>query len=193
MIGYLKGTAKVVSGTGVIIDVNGVGYDVSIIGHPALAGDEIELFIYTYVREDRIQLYGFVDEKAIKLFRMLISVKGVGPKVGQTLIAGLQNDSLLSAILNKDIEVISSVPGIGKKGAERLILELRPKVEEMGFVPGKNGAPAGIIVNAVQKEAVEALVALGYKKDEAKKKVAEVSEDGGELPIEEIIKKSLSK
>lgn len=194
MIGYLKGVVKTISGTGVLIDVNGVGYDVSIIGYHALVGEEIELFIYTYVREDRIQLYGFEDEKAIKLFHLLISVKGVGPKVGQALIAGLQSDSLFSAILDKDIDVISSVPGIGKKGAERLILELRPKVEEMDFISGGKGI--GVVsfsVNAKQKEAIEALAALGYRKDEARKKVAHVCEDDRELSTEEIIKKSLSK
>ena len=193
MIGYLKGIVKTVSGTGMLIDVNSVGYEVSIIGHSVLVDDEVALFIYTYVREDRIQLYGFEDEKAIKLFRLLISVKGVGPKVGQALIVGLQNDILLSAILNRDTDIISSVPGIGKKGAERLILELRTKVEEMGVVSGGIGGKAiDLLINTKQKEAIEALEALGYKKNEAKKKVAQVSENDRELSTEEIIKKSLS-
>ena len=194
MIGYLKGTIKTASSTRLLIDVNGVGYEVSIIGFPALVEDEVELFIYTYVREDRMQLYGFVDEQSLKLFRLLISVKGVGPKVGQALITGIPSSKLCGAILNEDIEVISSVPGIGKKGAERLILELRTKVGELGIVPREQYEGATTLLTSEKhREAVEALVSLGYKSSEAKKTVQQVTSEGKDLSTEEIIKKALSR
>lgn len=194
MIGYLKGKLRSISGTGIVIDVNGVGYEVSIIGYSGLINDTVEVFIHTYVREDRIQLYGFKDDGSIKIFRLLLSVKGVGPKVGQAILAGLEKDALLNAILNKDVERISSIPGIGKKGAERIILELRPKVEEEGLLPSElQGVVDSANIGNNEKEAIEALVSLGYKKNEAKRNVLEVSRLGEDLSVEELIKQSLVK
>lgn len=160
MIGYLSGILKSVTARGVLIDVHGVGYlvfmnagDVSRVHVGAAA----EIFCYTNVREDALQLFGFFSEDARDFFEVLISVSGVGPKSGLLILSVGTTSDVRTAIEQGDVKFLTSVPGVGKKIAERIILELR------GKLPDVIGAPA----DREHSHAIEALVNLGYRKDDA--------------------------
>ncbi|OGH68194.1 MAG: Holliday junction DNA helicase RuvA [Candidatus Magasanikbacteria bacterium RIFCSPHIGHO2_02_FULL_50_9b] len=160
MIGYLSGVIKRVTPRGVLVDVQGVGYRVAMNAGDlsrAMGGATAELFCHTIVREDAIQLVGFFNEHARDFFEVLIGVSGVGPKSGLLILSVGTVDEVRTAIEQGDVGFLTSVPGIGKKIAERIILELRGKLPDFD-------APAAETPHAV---AAEALANLGYRKDEA--------------------------
>jgi Holliday junction DNA helicase RuvA len=188
MIGYLTG--KIISSkpTHILLDVNGVGYaiKISINTFEKLTGkNTISLYIYTNVKEDSITLFGFYTEAEKEMFELLITINGVGPKSALGLLSGISTDDLKQAIITSNVERIVAVPGIGRKTAERLILELRNKVrdiKEEGVTPAKP---------SLQKEAVAALTTLGYNLASSEKAVNKIL---SELPIsslEGLIKRSL--
>ncbi len=190
MIGYLSG--KIISSkpTKIILDVNGVGYVVNIsINTFEKISDKssASLFIYTHVKEDSISLYGFYTESEKEMFELLISVNGIGPKLALSILSGIQVVDLTSAITSGDISRIISVPGIGRKTAERLVLELRTKVADVS-VEGEMDISSGI-----KKEAVSALTTLGYNYKFAEKAVREVFNAEPASSLEELIKKALGK
>lgn len=159
MIGFLRGTILSVSTRGIILDVSGVGYRVDLTPHDlsrAQRGAVIELFCHTHVREDALQLFGFFDEAARDFFEVLIGVSGVGPKTALQILSVGSPAHVRAAIDQADVAVLTSVSGIGKKLAERIIVELRGKISD---VLGIGDAP--------HAQAVEALVGLGFKKDDA--------------------------
>ncbi len=189
MIGYLKG--KVISSkpTNILLDVNGVGYSVniSINTYEKISGEEsVSLFIHTNVREDAITLFGFSTESEKEMFELLISVNGIGPKIALSILSGIKIDDLKRAIQSADISRIVAVPGIGRKTAERLVLELRVKVEQ---VQEEGGAE---IPFSIKNEAVAALTTLGYNSKIAEKVVRDIVTQEPNAAIEELIKKSLS-
>ena len=188
MIGFLKG--KVISSkpTNVLLDVNGVGYSVniSINTFEKISGEEfVSLFIYTNVREDAITLFGFFTESEKEMFELLISVNGIGPKIALSILSGIKIDDLKRAIQSADISRIVAVPGIGRKTAERLVLELRAKVEQVQE-EGEVEIPFSI-----KNEAVAALTTLGYNSKIAEKIVRDILTQEPNAAIEELIKKSL--
>ena len=188
MIGYLKG--KIISSkpTNILLDVNGVGYSVniSINTFEKISGAEfISLFIYTNVREDAITLFGFSTESEKEMFELLISVNGIGPKIALSILSGIKIDDLKRAIQSADISRIVAVPGIGRKTAERLVLELRSKVDH---VQEEGGAE---IPFSIKNEAVAALTTLGYNSKIAEKIVRDILVQEPNAAIEELIKKSL--
>ncbi len=189
MIGYLKG--KVISSkpTNILLDVNGVGYSVniSINTFEKISGEEfVSLFIHTNVREDAITLFGFSTESEKEMFELLISVNGIGPKIALSILSGINIDDLKRAIRSSDISRIVAVPGIGRKTAERLILELRAKVDQIK-------EEGGIEISfSLKDEAVAALTTLGYNSKIAEKIVRDVLTQEPNAAIEELIKKSLS-
>jgi len=188
MIGYLKGKIISAKPTQILLDVNGVGYEIkiSINTFERISGKETaSLHIYTSVKEDSISLFGFHSEAEKEMFELLISISGVGPKSALSLLSGISTDELRQAIINSNAERIIAVPGIGRKTAERLILELKNKVrdiKEEGITPSKP---------SLQKEAVSALTTLGYNLAASERVVNKILSDLPHCSLEELIKKSL--
>lgn len=189
MIGFLTG--KIISSkpTKVMLDVNGVGYVVaiSINTFEKLNGKETaSLFIHTSVKEDSISLYGFYSEAEKEMFELLISISGIGPKIALSLLSGIQTDDLKNAIQSADISRIVAVPGIGRKTAERLVLELRTKVDQV-----KDEGTITIPIS-IKSEAVSALSILGYNSKISENVVRIILQSQPSLSLEELIKKALS-
>ncbi|MBQ7918870.1 MAG: Holliday junction branch migration protein RuvA [Lachnospiraceae bacterium] len=183
MYAYLNGIVADVWEDGCVIDVNDIGYNVKISGStftklPGI-GERVKLYTYTSVREDAMQLFGFLSRNDLEMFKKLITVNGIGPKGGLALLSVMDADDLRFAIISQDVKAISSAPGIGKKTAERVILDLKDKLEiDAGMIQremdGCTGVSAKNLENPQIKEAVEALVALGYGQSEASKAVSRV-------------------
>lgn len=200
MYAYIKGTVEEVFEDRCVIEANNIGYNIQI--SPLTAsklpggGKEVKIYTYTSVREDAFLLFGFLTRGELELFKLCISVSGIGPKGGLSLLSAMEPEDLRFAIAAGDVKTISSAPGIGKKTAERLVLELKGKIDyedamfnrEMGNVDGI--ATSGADDNAVIKEAIEALVALGYDAGVSAKAVRSV-ENAKELDAGTLLKKSL--
>jgi holliday junction DNA helicase RuvA len=189
MIGFLKGKILSLKPTKIILDVNGVGYSVNISINTfenISEKEEASLFIFTNVKEDSITLFGFYTEAEKAMFELLISVTGIGPKSALSLLSGITVDSLKSAIMEGNVGRIVSVPGIGRKTAERLILELKSKVGEIKEEGEKTAAPT------IKHEAIAALTTLGYNLKSAETVVLKVLSNEPDCSLEELIKKSLS-
>ena len=199
MYAYFKGKLAYVGDDSIILDVHDVGYRIllspaSIAFLPQI-GDEVRLYTYTSVREDAIWLYGFLSHEDLEIFKKCITVSGIGPKGGMSILSVMDADSLRFAIISGDAKAIAKAPGIGLKTAQRLILELKDKisVEETLVKREVDGVRITARVNDdTSKEAVEALVALGYSSSEALKAVKSV-ENASELDIEAVLKAALKK
>ena len=190
MIGRLHGTLLVKEPPRLLVDVGGVGYELeapmSTFYDLPQAGGIVTLHTHLVVRDDAHLLYGFSRERQRRLFRSLLKVNGVGPRVALAILSGLSDEELLRCIAQEDIARLTRVPGIGRKTAERLIIELRDKVEPAP--PADAVRPPAGPPDPVQ-EAISALVALGYRPQEASRAVGSVSPDG--LRSEEIIRQAL--
>ena len=189
MIGFIKGTLISAKPTQILVDVNGVGYlcNISINTFEKISNQKsVSLFIHTHVKEDSISLFGFFTESEKLMFELLISVSGVGPKIALSILSGIQIDDLKNAILWADSSRISAVPGIGRKTAERLILELKNKVNQVNEEDG-NKLPF-----SMKNEAVMALSTLGYNNKLAEKVVRDILLAEPNALLEELIKKALS-
>jgi len=194
MYHYLQGKLVEKSPMLAVLDVNGVGYDVHIplstySGLPSL-GSEVKLLTHFIVREDAQLLHGFLTEDERELFRLLISVSGIGPRVATTALSGLPIQDLKEAIATGAIPVLTAISGIGKKTAERLIVELKEKmVLEQRTLKSPPVSAAGRIV----EDSLQALVSLGYRKPDAKAAVEKAVKDkeGQSLSVEELIRASL--
>ena len=187
MIGRLHGTLLHKSPPSLVIDVHGVGYEVeapmtTFYDLPA-PGQAVTLFTHLVVREDAHLLYGFSREAQRRLFRALLKVSGVGPRIALALLSGLSDEEFLQCLANNDIARITQVPGIGRKTAERLIVELRDKFD------APTTLPAAVATQDPVAEAVSALVALGYKPQEASVAVRNIATAG--LASEDIIRRAL--
>jgi holliday junction DNA helicase RuvA len=179
MISRLRGKPAGRSADGLVLDVNGVGYLVQ--ATPSAAGkggDEITVETYLHVREDTMQLYGFADAAERDLFVQLLGVNGVGPKVALAIVSGSRPAELRRAIVREDLARFQAIPGIGKKTAERIVLELKEKIVV-------DGADA---LSTTDLTARDALVELGYNVVDAERALAEVDQD---LPIEEQVRAAL--
>lgn len=179
MIAYVKGTIDDIAEDNVVVDIGGIGYNVRISADTAARlpgiGEKVKLYTYTNVREDAVQLFGFLSRNDLDIFKKCITVSGIGPKGALAILSVLDADTLRFAILSGDAKAISKAPGIGAKTAERLILELKGKVKAEDTLVGReiseNAAAAGSVDSPQKKEAVEALVSLGYGHAEAVKAV----------------------
>lgn len=201
MYAYLNGIVADVWEDGCVIDVNDIGYNVKISGStftklPGI-GERVKLYTYTSVREDAFQLFGFLSKNELEMFKKLITVNGIGPKGGLALLSVMDADDLRFAIISQDVKAISSAPGIGKKTAERVILDLKDKLDiDAGMIQREMDGYAGIsaknLENPQIKEAVEALVALGYGQSEASKAVSRV-EGGDTMESGALLKAALKK
>lgn len=194
MYAYLKGELEGISEEGAIIEVNGIGYNVrlskDVISKLPPLHYKVQIFTYTSVREDAMQLYGFLTLGDLELFKKLITVNGIGPKVAQGLLAVMDADSLKFAIMAGDAKLIAKAPGIGAKTAERIILDLKDKVSidiEEITKGESNAETANQKTDFIKNEAVEALVALGYSQFEAAKAVSKVERSENDT-VESVLK-----
>ncbi|MFA6598588.1 MAG: Holliday junction branch migration protein RuvA [Ignavibacteriaceae bacterium] len=191
MIGFLKGKIISLRPTKIILDVNGVGYLVfiSITTFEKISSlPEVSLFIHTHVKEDSLTLFGFFSESEKEMFELLISISGIGPKSAQTILSGISVDELKEAIEFANIGRLIAIPGIGRKTAERLLIELRGKVEGISSLGSESTGQKSSIKN----EATTALTTLGYNVKLAEKVVREISTENPDITLEDIIRKSLS-
>jgi len=189
MIASLNGTVLSKKPEGIIIDVNGVGYHVSIplcnFADIPDQGEKAFLHIYTHVREDALQLYGFVTDEDRKIFTTLIGISGIGPKLGLTILSGMPVNRFIEAISNEDVALLSTIPGLGKKTASKIILELKGKLPSLDMEEnGKQGR------SSHSGDAVSALMNLGYKRPISEQAVEKALKNGADS-IEDIIKESL--
>jgi Holliday junction DNA helicase RuvA len=202
MIAYLSGTLLSKQATSAIVDVGGVGYEVAIplstfyeLGDP---GSPVQLRIYTHVREDAIQLFGFKTARERELFLQLISVNGVGPGLAIKLLSGMNADEMIASIRTNNLVRLVAIPGVGRKTAERLVVDLRDKIaalsspdleEEFAAKAAAAGGP--ITEDSIRNDAMSALANLGYQRVAAEKAVKTAIDEGGELSVEMILRRSL--
>lgn len=179
MIALLTGRLAHKSPDAIIIDVNGVGYRVQIPFSTYYElpeeGKTVSLSIHTHVKEDSISLFGFRTLAEKEFFQLLISVSGIGPKMARDILSNIQPGELAAAIVQGNLARLSSIPGIGKKTAERLVLELKEKVRKMEMAPSAQEAPSSEAPAEVADDVTSALVNLGYKEVVVRKVLAEMS------------------
>ena len=194
MIGFLRGLLVQKHPPALVVDVGGVGYELeapmsTFYSLPAV-GAEVKLHTHLVVREDAHLLYGFATEAERRLFRDLLRVSGVGPKIGLALLSGMSVEAFLICVESQDVESLVRVPGIGRKTAERLLIEMRDRIRALGegvALPGAGGAVAG--GGGATAEAYAAMVALGYRPAEVTRLLKSVKTDGA--ATEEIIREAL--
>ncbi|MGC9455887.1 MAG: Holliday junction branch migration protein RuvA [Halothiobacillaceae bacterium] len=195
MIGRLTGKIVDRQPPHLLIDVNGVGYEVEapMSTFFALQGDgPVVLLTHLVVREDAQLLYGFSSERERSLFRSLIRISGVGPRMALAILSGMTADQFRTCIYDNDIASLVRLPGVGRKTAERLVVEMRDRLERLDGVPGATTAGVAPGAGSAVDEAVDALVALGYKPAEASRMIRSV--DGAdELPTEALIRSALQR
>jgi Holliday junction DNA helicase RuvA len=186
MIGRICGTLVYKQAPDILVDVSGVGYEIQVpmttlFQLPEL-GSEVCLVTHFVVREDAQLLYGFIDDRDRTLFRQLIKVNGVGPKLGLTILSGMDSSSFVRCVQRDDISSLMALPGVGKKTAERLLIEMRDKLKDWlaqadGGGQSAKGASPGLAMGNIVSDAESALIALGYKPQEASRMVAAVNDD----------------
>lgn len=195
MFNYLLGKLVKKNPTSIILDVNGIGYqlNISLNTFEKLPEIENELRIFTVLipREDSIQLYGFFDEDEKQMFEQLLSISGIGPKVAQSILSGISPDELRNYIIQGNSTALTNIPGVGKKTAERMIVELKDKLTKIS-------TPEKIIskdAEDIRMQAFQALITLGYQRQLAEKAIRlalnEINSNKEELNIENLIKKAL--
>ena len=174
MIAHLRGRLLSKTPNQAIIECSGVGYDVviSVATFSDLPAENAEasLFIHTHVREDQIALFGFATTQEKRLFERLLTISGIGPKLAITVLSGISSDRLVAAIRSGDHATLTKIPGIGKKTAERVVLELKDKLDDLA-IPGGETATSGVHRGPVADDALSALVNLGYPRPIAQKAI----------------------
>ena len=190
MIGSLIGLIKEKTPSAILLEVNGIGYEISIPLSTSFqlpkVGESAFLLTHLVVREDQHSLYGFATEEERKLFRALIKISGVGAKLAITILSGTNVTGFIQSVVNEDIDALVHLPGIGKKTAERLVVEMKDKVSEISD-DQSNLPDSG--VNSAVAEAINALVNLGYKTKDAKNILDKI--DSEELSVEDLIRQAL--
>ena len=200
MIGFLSGKILEKEANTLIVDVGGVGYEVTIplstfyeLGD---LGSDVILQIFTYVREDALQMFGFKTTQERDLYLKLISVQGIGAKSGITMLSGMSAVEIVAAIRSNNIARLVAIPGVGKKTAERMVIELRDKIGELSAgaaassaaAAGADGSP-----DSVFDDALSALVNLGYQRNAAEKALQEAAKNGAEMNVQKLLRSALQK
>lgn len=199
MISYIRGELVAVEKDKIVVDVNGVGWGIYMpeqtMGRLPSIGEEVKIHTYLNVREDAMQLYGFCTRDDLEIFKLVIGVSGIGPKGGLNILSSLSADDLRFAVLSGDAKAISAAPGIGKKTAEKLIIELKDKLNLEEVLENKANGDGFQESNTsggtseIQSEAVRALVALGYGSTESLRAVKKVSAECE--TVEDVLKAAL--
>ena len=203
MIAYIKGELIDVSEEGIIVEANGMGYQMrmplSSLDNLPRIGSDVKVFTYLHVREDAIGLFGFLNSDDLKVFKLLITVNGIGPKGALGILSAITPDDLRFAVLSDDVKTISKAPGIGNKTASKLIIELKDKMKLedvfeqklMNQIEGQTQLQSiGLPLAEIRNEAIQALVVLGYSNTDAAKVVRKIEITEG-MTSEDILKKSL--
>ncbi|MCM2269576.1 MAG: Holliday junction branch migration protein RuvA [Thermoanaerobaculia bacterium] len=189
MIGFLRGRLMRATPERLLVEVAGVGYTVAVSlatfsEVERRAGESVELFVHTHVREDQLALYGFASEREKELFERLITVSGIGPRLAQVVLSGLPAADLLQAIAAGDVTRLTRIPGVGKKTAERMVVELRDALQALA----REAAPAPAAVAAASDDdLVAALVNLGYKPAQAEKAVGDARRETPAASFHELL------
>lgn len=202
VIARLRGSLLEVEGSELIVDVNGVGYRVTVPDTAALrlpgVGNEVVLYVHTHVREDTFELFGFVTKSELRLFETVVTVSGIGPRLALAILSHASVDTFVRAVLSADTAVLTKIPGIGKKTAARILLELKDKLGgetwAQTLVAAETSPPISTVPSGAG-DAIEALMALGYREDEARKAVETALAQLGaeETDVERIIKVALGR
>lgn len=195
MIRFLEGVLEEKEDLGVVVNVLGVGYGLSCsqftLEELPDTGEKVRLLVYHHITDSDQRLFGFNSAAEKILFEQLITVKGVGPKLGVTILSGMPINELMSAIINGQAGILSKIPGIGKKSAERIILELREKVANTS-ARGEGAVGGGMSrFNNVSMEAVQALCSLGFRAKDAEEVVAIIQKESQDVGLSDLIKQSL--
>jgi len=203
MIAHLSGTLLSKQATSVIVDVSGVGYEVNIplstFYELEDTGANVQLRIYTHVKEDALQLYGFKTARERELFINFISVSGIGPKLGIALLSGMSADELIASIKTNNLARLTLIPGVGRKTAERLIVDLREKMTALAAAQieeragGKPEAVSASPEDNARSDALSALLNLGYQRSSAEKAIDAALSEGGEMTVESVLRRGLRK
>lgn len=196
MISYIKGKLEHVFDHAVVIDHHGIGFVIQASATTISRIDkdaDIKMYTYLHVKEDGLTLYGFLTLEEMNLFNLLITVSGVGPKVAMGMIAAMTPSQLMIAIITDDVAALSRAPGVGKKTAQRISLELRDKIKTSDAVAETISSPQQslALASSEKQDAIDALSVLGYSRSEAMKAVMEVAIEG--LTTEQIIKQALKR
>ncbi len=191
MIARLAGVLAEKGDGEVVVDVGGVGYrvfvsDVALAGLPP-RGEKVALRTYTHVREDALDLYGFASEEEEAVFRELIGVKNVGPRAAQNILSGIEARDLAAAVAQGDVARLTRVPGVGKKTAERLVVELKEKLVTLARAAAPRGAAPGGALEQLER----ALLGLGYRPPQAEQAVAALRERAEGRPLDELLREAL--
>lgn len=195
MYAYIKGRLMETDEDNVVVEVGGIGYNIKMaaqgISELPSIGSEVKLYTYTSVREDAIWLYGFPAREELAMFKLLITVSGIGPKGAQAVLSAISADDLRYAIYTGDVKKISKAPGIGAKTAQRIVLDLKDKVTFDDLFSAGNPKPQETeAYGETKKEAIEALTALGYAPSDAAKVINAVPE-ADQLDVEQLLKAAL--
>jgi Holliday junction DNA helicase RuvA len=192
VIGQLRGQILRKSPQEVLLDVGGVGYrvliPVSTFYRLGEAGASVDLRVHTHVREDALALYGFLSESEQALFERLIEVAGVGPKLAINILSGIEAPELVAALREADVARLTRIPGVGKKTAERLVLELREKVSALAAA---DAAPAAAAPGGMKQDLLSALVHLGYSRPEAEKGAERALREDADGRFEDLLRRAL--
>jgi len=202
LIAYLEGKLIEKSPTHLILEVGGVGYSISIpvstYSNLGKTGEMVKVLTYQHVREDELKLYGFSSKPEKELFELLILVNGVGPRLALSILSCVSVNEFQRSVLQEDLDVLTTIAGVGKKKAQRLIVELKEKLSKVDLGERKDLKEKEAVSYPAQEEAVMALVSLGYTRPDAKRALERVAKEvsagstGKEvLPVEELIKRAL--
>ena len=200
MIGHLRGTVIRRGPETVLVDVGGVGYEVFVslstyseIEQAGGVGTEVELEVFTHAWSDGLALYGFWRPVEKRLFEKLIAVSGIGPRLARVILSGMPPEQLVATLAAGDVAQLTTIPGVGKKSAERMVVELKEKVAELESEASRAAAPAAPGTARAQEDLVSALVNLGYKEKRAGAAVREALEEAPEEPLNDQLRLALKK
>lgn len=196
MIAYIKGTLELINEDSIIMDNNGLGYEIkiplSILPELPAIGDTFKAFTYLYVREDAMMLYGFLSQDDLNIFKLLLTVNGIGPKGALAILSAMSTDALRMAVISGDDNAIAKAPGVGKKTAQRLIIDLKDKLKFSDFDHFNQSNATNIGQTFIEKdmisEAIAALITLGYSNSEAVKATKGLKDVD---TVEEVLKHAL--
>lgn len=199
MISYIKGILDYVSESFIIVEAGGIGYKIfvssSVLGRLPQVGKEVKIYTFMSVKEDGISLFGFNSNEELDIFNKLLTVGGVGPKGALSIVSAIKPKDIITAVVTGDVNDISKAPGVGKKIAQRIILELKDKFKTEDIFPKGEDYTEDIVSASAaddpKYETIEALMSLGYMRAEAVKAVSAVYENG--MSAEELLKKALKK
>ncbi len=194
MLAYLIGTLAEKSPVEVVVDVSGVGYAVSITATthqqlPAL-GEKVKLFTYLHLREDAVSLYGFATDEERQVYKLLLSVSGVGPKMAQTILSGMSAGELREVIIANNLRALTNLSGVGKKTAERIMVDLRDKITKLDLKSSIE-IPVQSDAQQARSDAYSALLALGYSRAVAEKALRAAIQESPNAKVDELIKLAL--